>query len=69
MPQENAALNMNVELGITAEEREEYNKFLHIRHINEKLAEAEAFAAANPTAWRDMDDVLSEWEEWEAVNL
>jgi hypothetical protein len=69
MPQENAAIDMNVEFGITVAERERYNDFLHIRYINEKLAEAEAFAAANPDAWRDMDDILAEWEEWEAVNL
>jgi len=66
---ENAVPDMNAEFGITAEERARYNDFLAIRTINEKLAEAEAFAAANPDAWTDMDEILAEWEEWEAVNL
>jgi len=62
MPQENALHDMNAEFGITVEERERYSKFLHIRHINEKLAEAEAFAVANPDAWIDGDDFIAELE-------
>ncbi|MCL2198067.1 MAG: hypothetical protein FWB80_04010 [Defluviitaleaceae bacterium] len=69
MPQENAVFDMNVEFGITTEERERYNEFLHTRHTNEKLAEAEALAASNPNAWHDIDDIIAEWEEWETVNL
>jgi len=63
MPQENALLDRNVEFGITVAERERYNDFLHIRYINEKLAEAEAFAAANPDAWIDGDDFIAEIEQ------
>lgn len=62
MPRENALLDLNAEFGITAEERERYNEFLHIRQINEKLTEAEAFADANPDAWTDADDLLAQWE-------
>jgi hypothetical protein len=63
MPQEKPLPDLNAEYGITAEERERYSDFLHIRYINQKLAEAEAYAAANPDSWTDADDLLAEWEE------
>jgi hypothetical protein len=63
MPQGNALLDMNIEFGVTAEERERYNDFLFIRYAKEKLEESKAFAAANPNAWTDGDDFIAEIEQ------
>jgi hypothetical protein len=53
---------MNAEFGITDSDREVYDEFIFIRHINEKLSEAEELAIRNPDAWTDADEFLSEWE-------
>ena len=58
-------LDFNAEFGVTADERERYNDFLFIRYVNEKLAEAE-IGADNPSAWRDVDEFITEWEQEEA---
>ena len=69
MTQENAIFDINLEFGITAEERERYNDYLHISYINKKLAKAKTFAATNPDAWTDGEDLLAEWEQWDKEDV
>ena len=53
---------------ISFDEFEKYQEFLHIRYVKEKLAEAETLAD-NPDEWLYIDDVLKEWDDWEAVTV
>jgi len=53
---------------ISFDEFEKYQEFLHIRYVKEKLAEAEAIAD-NPDEWMDVDDLLKEWDAWDAVTV
>ena len=49
---------------IPFEELENYEEFLHIRYVREKLAEAEAIED-DPTKWIDIKDFFKEWDKWE----
>jgi prevent-host-death family protein len=51
---------------ISFDEFEKYQEFLHIRYVKEKLAEAEA-KSDNPDEWMEFDDLLKEWDAWDAV--
>jgi len=53
---------------IPYEEFINYEEFLHIRYVKEKLIEAEAIAD-NPNEWSDIDELFSEWDSWDAVKL
>ena len=44
---------------------EEYQEFLHVRYVKEKLSEAKA-VAENPEAWISIDEVLKKWDSWGA---
>ena len=51
---------------IPYEDMEKYQEYLHIRYVREKLAEAEA-VADNPDEWAGIDDVLKNWDDWDAA--
>jgi len=53
---------------ISYDEFERYQEFLHVRYVKEKLAEAEALSA-KPDEWIGIDELLSEWDNWDAVRL
>ena len=53
---------------ISFDEFEKYQEFLHIRYVKEKLAEAES-VADNPDEWIDIDELLKEWDAWDAVTV
>ena len=53
---------------IPYDEFKRYEEFLHIRYVKEKLAEAEA-VAHNFDAWITADELLKEWDSWDAVKL
>ena len=53
---------------IPYEEFKNYEEFLHIRYVKEKLAEAEA-VADNPDEWITADELFKEWDGWDAVKL
>ena len=45
---------------------EEYQEYLHIRYVKEKLAEAEALAG-NPENHMSVDELFKNWDRWETV--
>ena len=47
---------------------EKYEEFLHIRYVKEKLAQAEA-VSGNPDQWMTVEELLSEWDSWDAVKI
>jgi len=51
---------------IPYEEFVNYEEFLHIRYVKEKLTEAETLAD-NPENWTDIDQLFKEWDDWGAV--
>ena len=53
---------------ISFDEFEKYQEFLHICYIKEKLAEAEALSD-KPDEWIGVDDLLKEWDAWDAVKV
>ena len=53
---------------IPYDEFKNYEEFLHIRYVKEKLAEAEA-VADNPDEWVTADKLFKEWDGWDAVKL
>ena len=53
---------------IPYDEFERYEEFLHIRYVEEKLAEAEA-KAHDPGEWITVDELFEEWDSWDAVEL
>jgi len=53
---------------IPYEEFANYEEYLHIRYVKEKLAEAEAIAN-NPDEWINADELFKEWDNWDAVKL
>lgn len=53
---------------IPYEEFKNYEEFLHIRYVKEKLAVAEAMAD-NPNEWITADELFNEWDSWDAVKL
>ena len=53
---------------IPYEEFEKYEEFLHIRYVKQKLAEAEA-RAENADEWISAEELLKEWDSWDAVKI
>ena len=53
---------------IPYDELKNYEEFLHIRYVKEKLAEAEA-AADNPDEWISADKLFTEWDSWDALKI
>lgn len=53
---------------ISYEDFVNYEEFLHIRYVKEKLAEAEAIAN-NPDEWIGADELFKEWDSWDAVKV
>jgi len=53
---------------IPYEEFANYEEYLHIRYVKEKLAEAESIAD-NPKEWISVDELFKEWDSWDAVKL
>jgi prevent-host-death family protein len=53
---------------IPYEEYVNYEEYLHIRYVKEKLAEAEAIAG-NPDEWINADELFKEWDDWDAVKV
>ena len=45
---------------INAEDYADYEEYLHIRYVNEKLDEAERHAASPDVKWHGAEDVLAE---------
>ncbi|MCL2816620.1 MAG: type II toxin-antitoxin system Phd/YefM family antitoxin [Oscillospiraceae bacterium] len=41
----------------------QYQEYLHVCYINEKLAEAEA-VADNPDNWLTIEEVVRNWDNW-----
>lgn len=50
---------------IGVEDYAEYEEFLHLRYVREKLAQAEQ-EAKDPGAWASLDDLWTAWNEWDA---
>jgi prevent-host-death family protein len=53
---------------IPYEEFTNYEEFLHIKYVKEKLAEAEA-VADNHDEWITAEELFKEWDNWGAVKL
>lgn len=51
---------------IPYEEFSNYEEFLHVRYVKEKLAEAE-ISAKKSENWTDINQLFKEWDEWGAV--
>ena len=45
-----------------------YEEYMHIRYVKEKLAEAETMAEC-PDEWIDVDELFREWDSWNAVKI
>ena len=43
----------------------DYQEYLHVRYIDEKLAEAEALAD-NPDNYMSVEELFKNWDSWEA---
>ena len=63
MAQEKALREFNAEFEVSDEERERLNDFVFINYAKKKLAEAKAYAAANPDAWINSDELMAKWEQ------
>jgi len=53
---------------ISYEDFVNYQEYMHIRYVKEKLAKAEALAD-NPDEWSSIDALFKEWDSWDAVKF
>ena len=49
---------------ISYDEFKQYQEFLHILYVKEKLAEAEK-ASGSPDEWLGIDELFREWDVWD----